>query len=165
MTVHWGDGSSQRRRLGTCNPYLHESRHPYEVSDLRRPRGHLAERPPGCDQTSINRAVGRRIMDYHESLPFKGATNMVYAATDAPDLSRVANMSQTFLGATCLQRRHLRLGHILGDGHGPDVLPTPPPSTNPSTTWDVSSVTDMYRDVPRRHLPSTATSPPGTHPR
>ena len=48
---------------------------------------------------------------------FCGAFNMVYAATDVPDLSRVTDMSQMFRGTTAFN------GDI--------------------SSWDVSSVTDM----------------------
>ena len=41
---------------------------------------------------------------------FHGATNMVYRATDASDLSGVTDMSGMFSSASCLQRQHLRLG-------------------------------------------------------
>ena len=52
---------------------------------------------------------------------FKGASSMTYNAADMPDLSRVANMSGMFAGASLLN----------GD----------------LSEWDVSSVTDMSRHV------------------
>jgi surface protein len=117
MTIHWGDGANS---TGVAETVTHTYMNPgiYKVLvsgglEAISLDGH----PDAVKLVSIDQwgDVSWRTMES----AFEGATNMVYAATDTPDLSRVTDMSDMFRGA---------------DSFNGDI-----------SFWDVSSVTDTNK--------------------
>ena len=113
-TVHWGDGTSTTHVTDAVHAYAEAGSYTVGISgDFTRIRldGHAdASRLASIDQwgdirwESMERA-------------FRGASDMEYSATDAPDLSRVTNMNRMFWNASAFN------GNVSG--------------------WNVSRVTDM----------------------
>ena len=124
MAISWGDGAVS---IGVSGTATHTYANPgtYTISVYGGLETISLERPPGRGQARVNRPVGRRVMEVPWGRPSEGATNMVYAATDAPDLSRVTDMSGMFHGAASFN------GDI--------------------SSWDVSSVDDMSQMFQSAH--------------
>ena len=148
ITIDWGDGSITSDVSGPqTHTYAAPGVHAVVVTGgLERfsmgndPNGldpfYLAGDPGNTDLSSIEQWGNSSWTSM--AAAFSGAADMAYRATDAPDLSRVTDMSGMFAGATSFN------GDI--------------------SAWDTSSVTDMSTcSLEPPH--STATSPPGTHPR
>ena len=116
-SILWGDGTYSAN-VGGHQSHTYGAAGTYTVTVL----GEGLERIRLYDDSANARQLGSieqwgdtKWISMYES--FYGAVNMVYRATDAPNLSRVTDMNRMFAGATAIN----------GDLSG----------------WDVSSVTDM----------------------
>ena len=115
MTIHWGDGASSAGVSGTAT-HTYTNPGTYVVSVYGGLEAiSLGGHPDATKLVSIDQWGGISWTTMRSA--FQGAVNMVYAATDVPDLSRVIDMSHMFRGAASFN------GNI--------------------SSWDVSSVTDM----------------------
>ena len=115
LTVHWGDGTNS---TGVSGPATHTYANPgtYAVSVYGGLEAiSLDGHPDAAKLVSIDQWGDASWTTMNSA--FAGAVNMIYRATDIPDLSRVSDMSSMFDGATAFN------GDI--------------------SSWDVSSVTDM----------------------
>ena len=121
MNITWGDGTAETGVEGSQNhTYAKAGSHPVSVTGgLTGLTLHQTE-----DLHDVNRALELASIDQWGGISwttmhnaFAGASNMVYRATDAPDLSGVANTSHMFFDAASFNG-------TLSD-------------------WNVSSVTDM----------------------
>ena len=65
MTIYWGDGTNSTGVAGTVT-HTYTNPGTYEVSIYGDLGSHLAGWPPGRGQVSVNRPVGRRVVDYYE---------------------------------------------------------------------------------------------------
>ena len=114
-TIDWGDGTVEEDVRGRqTHTYDSAGTYTVRISDGIT-RFHLAGRGVAPKLVSIDQWGTAQWTSMHEA--FKGASNMRYYATDAPDLSRVTDASFMFYGASSFN----------GD----------------LDSWDVSSVTDM----------------------
>ena len=115
ISVDWGDGQTDENVSGSAtHAYADPGKHTVSVSGgLTGIR--ISWHADASKLLSIDQWGG--ISWTSLELAFSGASNMVYNATDVPDLSQVANMHQMFSGAASFN----------GDLSG----------------WDVSKVTDM----------------------
>ena len=114
-TVHWGDGSVTTHRSGATHAYAAAGNHTVLISgDFTRI--YLADDSDNAAKlVSIDQWGDVRWESMNGA--FYGASNMTYSATDAPNLSRVTDMSFMFGSAS--------------------------PFDGNLSAWDVSSVTDM----------------------
>ena len=114
-TVHWGDGSVTTHRSGATHAYAAAGNHTVRISgDFTRI--YLADDSDNAAKlVSIDQWGDVRWESMNGA--FYGASNMTYSATDAPNLSRVTDMSFMFGSAS--------------------------PFDGNLSAWDVSSVTDM----------------------
>ena len=113
-TVDWGDGTATSVTGDASHAYASPGEHQVVISgDFTRI--YLNGSPNAEKLQSIDQWGD--IQWESMNLAFGGATNMVYRATDVPDLSGVTDMSQMFADA---------------DSFNGDISP-----------WDVSGVTDM----------------------
>ena len=114
LTIVWGDGASSNANGWQlvyhkyANPGIHTVSIYGNIESIS-----LGDRLNALNLMSIEQ-WGDTSWD---RMVYAGASNMVYRATDTPDLSRVTDMSSMFWGATSFN------GDI--------------------SAWDVSSVTDM----------------------
>ena len=98
MTIHWGDGASSTGVTGTTT-HTYANPGAYEVSVYGGLEAiSLDGHPDATKLVSIDQWGDASWATMRSA--FRGAVNMVYAATDAPDLSRVTDMSRMFSGAT-----------------------------------------------------------------
>ena len=117
-TIDWGDGTVERNVTGDqTHTYASSGNHTIAISgDF--PGIYLNNQQPNAGKLlSIDNWGDIRWKSMESA--FYGAYNMVYRATDTPDLSQVTDMSRMFLGAFSFN----------GD----------------LSDWDTSSVTDMSR--------------------
>ena len=117
-TVDWGDGTVSANVTGNQrHAYGTPGTHTVEIyGDFTRI--HLNEQQPNAGKLRSIEQWGDIRWESMNSA-FQGASNMVYRATDAPDLSGVTDTSWMFYGATSFN------GNI--------------------SSWDVSAVTNMYK--------------------
>ena len=121
MNISWGDGATETNLSGS-QTHTYTNAGNYTVSVTGGLTGLTLDRPdsfgipgPVPELASIDQWGG--ISWTNMSNTFAGASNMIYMATDTPDLSLVTDMSDMFQRATSFD----------GD----------------LSSWDVSSVTDM----------------------
>ena len=122
MDISWGDGTTETNLSGSqTHTYINAGNHTVSVTGgltgltLDRPDSFGRPIGPVPELASIDQWGGISWINMNNA--FAGASNMIYMATDTPDLSLVTDMSGMFSGATAFNV---------------DV-----------SDWDVSSVTDM----------------------
>ncbi len=140
INIYWGDGNTATHISG---PQTHTYAKPgtyVVIITGGLERFHLNNGPSGASLSSIDQWGSSSWTSMVDA--FHGATNMVYRATDTPDLSRVSDMSGMFWDAT----------YFNGDISSWDVssvtdmgamFQNASSFNQPLNTWDVSSVTDM----------------------
>ena len=114
-TVNWGDGTSPTTQSGDAT-HTYASAGSYNVTISGDFERFLAGNSTNAAKLAVLVQWGNATWSSMDR-SFENAYNMIYKATDAPDLSRVANMSAMFHRATSFN------GDI--------------------SNWNVSSVTDM----------------------
>ena len=147
ITIDWGDGSITS---GVAGPQNHTYADPGTYAVIVTgglERFHLGNGPGSASLSSIDQWGNSSWTNMKAA--FYGASKMVYRAVDAPDLSRVADMSQMFRDAAAFN----------GDISSWDTSSVTDMSSmfygatafnQPLDTWDTSSVTDMsgmFRDT------------------
>ncbi len=142
MTISWGDDTNS---TGVSGPTTHTYASPGNYTVVVTgglERFHLDNGPSRANLTSIDQWGSATWTSM--SGAFDGAENMVYRATDIPNLSLVTDMSWMFTGASSFN----------GDISGWDVSGVTDMSrmfqsassfNQPLDGWDTSSVTDMSR--------------------
>ena len=139
ITIDWGDGTITSDVSGRTHTYATPGTYTIIVTGGLE-RFHLGSSPSKTSLSSIDQWGNSSWTNM--AAAFRGASNMVYRATDTPDLSRVTDISQMFRGATFFN----------GDISSWDVSSVTDMSTTfqdaaafnqPLDSWDVSSVTDM----------------------
>ena len=131
MTIHWGDGASSAGISGTAT-HTYANPGTYTVSVY----GGLEAIPLDGPQDAFKLLsidqwgnVSWKTM----GSAFRGAANMIYTATDAPDLSYVTDMAWMFSGATAfnvnISAWYVSLVTDMSTCSG-----APPPSINSSTS-------------------------------
>ncbi|MBI1658717.1 MAG: BspA family leucine-rich repeat surface protein, partial [Thaumarchaeota archaeon] len=141
MTIHWGDGTSSTGVSGTAtHAYANPGTHTVSVYGGLEAIS-LGGHPDAAKLVSVDQWGDVSWTTMRSA--FEGAANMVYAAADAPDLSRVTDMSQMFANAVSFN----------GDISGWDVSSVVDMNhmfweatafNGDISGWDVSSVTDMW---------------------
>ncbi|MYL11344.1 MAG: BspA family leucine-rich repeat surface protein, partial [Cenarchaeum sp. SB0669_bin_11] len=115
LTVYWGDGTNSTGVTGTAT-HTYANPGTYQVLFYGGLEAILLDGHPDASKlVSIEQWGDASWMSMADA--FRGASNMIYRATDAPDLSRVTDMSGMFFEASSFN----------GD----------------LSAWDTSSVTDM----------------------
>ena len=142
--VIWGDGRAPDNVSGTqTHTYAVEGNYTVSISGGLTGFDLSADSPENAQKLRSIEQWGSISWTSLESA-FLGATNMVYMATDVPDLSKVTDMSRMFSGAYSFD----------GDFSGWDVSSVTDMSrmffsagtfNGNISGWDVSSVTDMSR--------------------
>ena len=149
MNISWGDGATETNLSGSqTHTYTEAGNHTVSVTGgltgltLDRPDFFGSPIGPVPELASIDQWGG--ISWTNMSNTFAGASNMIYNATDTPDLSLVTDMSDMFQRATSFD----------GDLSSWDVSSVTDMSNmfqratsfdGDLSSWDVSSVTDMHR--------------------
>ena len=139
LTIHWGDGETSTVTSSDTQSHAYSGPGEYQVSmtgDLSSINlGTTAPKLASIDQWGDIRWASM-------ANAFRGASNMVHKATDAPDLSGVTSMSRMFHSASKFN----------GDLSGWNVSSVTDTSgvflrassfNGDVSTWDVSAVTDM----------------------
>ena len=142
-TVNWGDGNTSVNVTGD-QTHVYDNAGIYTVAisgDFTRM--HLNDRQPNADRLqSIDQWGDTKWKSMNSA--FQGASNVVYRATDVPDLSRATSMRSMFYDATSLDM----------DLSGWDVSSITDISSmfygassfdGDISGWDISSVTHMNR--------------------
>ena len=162
-SVLWGDGSNS---TNVSNSQLHS----YDVAgtynvtvlgdDLKYIR--LSSDITNARQLkSIEQWGGTEWTTMYEA--FDGAANMVYRATDAPNLSNVTSTSGMFWGASSFDG-DLSGWNVSNVTNMFNMFSSAFSFNQTLNSWDVSSVTDMSFMFERRLAPSTSPSTTGTSP-
>ncbi len=140
-TIDWGDGTvgedisgRQTHRYDAAGTYT------VRISDGIT-RFHLSGRAVAPKLVSIDQWGTAEWTSMREA--FQGASNMVYNATDAPDLSRVTDASYMFYKATSFNG-DISSWDVSSVTHMSHMFWGATSFNQPLDAWDVSSVTDMY---------------------
>ena len=147
MNISWGDGMTETNLSGP-QTHTYEDAGNYTVSVTGGLTGLTLDRPPASiglpgpvpELASIDQWGG--ISWTNMSNAFAGASNMVYNATDTPDLSLVANMSNMFGSATAFDG-DLSSWDVSSVTDMSNMFRSASSFNQPLNDWDVSSVTDM----------------------
>ena len=148
MNISWGDGATETNVLGTQS-HTYTTAGNYTVSVTGGLTGLTLDRPPDLggypgpvpELASIDRWGG--ISWTNMSNAFAGASNMVYIATDTPNLSLVTDMSSMFEAATTFDG-DISSWDVSSVTDMLDMFGGATSFNQPLNTWDVSSVTDMF---------------------
>ena len=139
--INWGDGTLHvDTYCGQTHTYAANGTHTVLISGGLE-RFHLDNRQPNADRLiSIDQWGDIRWTNMRSA--FNGASNMVYNATDAPDLSHVSDTSSMFFSATAFN-------YDISDWNVSSVTDMSGMFEGASSfnqtlnDWDVSAVTDM----------------------
>ena len=140
-TVAWGDGNVTTHTSHATHTYAAAGNHTVSISGDGLTMSLDSDRNNAAKLVSIDQWGDAQWKSM--SRAFYTASNMIYNATDAPDLSEVTDMSLMFGSASSFD----------GDLSGWDVSGVKKMSSmfwgassfnGNISTWDVSSVTDMY---------------------
>ena len=146
MEISWGDGSTPEDASGTAT-HTYAEAGTYTVSVT----GGLTRINLGS--SSSNDANDGRLASIQQwgnaswttmSGAFWGASNMIYNATDAPDLSRVTDMAGMFSSASSFDG-DISSWNVLGVTTMASMFSGASEFNQPLDSWDVSEVTDMAR--------------------
>ena len=141
--IYWGDGTvhldTYCRRTHT---YAEAGTHTVSISGGLE-RFHLDGQQPNADRLASIEQWGDIYWTSMRSA-FEGASNMVYNATDAPDMSRVSDTSSMFEGATSFNG-NLSSWDVSSVTDMRGMFRGTTSFDRPLNDWDVSSVTDMSR--------------------
>ncbi|MBI1658328.1 MAG: DUF285 domain-containing protein, partial [Thaumarchaeota archaeon] len=140
MTIYWGDGTNSTGVAGTAT-HTYANRGTYEVSvygDLKAIS--LDGHPDAAKLVSIDQWGDVSWITMNSA--FEGAANMVYRATDTPDLSSVTDMSDMFVGATSFDS-DISSWDVSSVTYMWYMFYGATSFNQPLDTWNVSSVTDM----------------------
>ena len=139
-TVDWGDGSTTTHSGHATHTYALPGYHSVQVS------GDLAGVSLG-DSPAANAAKLISIDQWGDTAwatmesAFKGASNMVYKAADAPDLSGVTDASFMFYGASSFND-DISSWDVSGVTNMSRMFDSAASFDQPIGAWDTSSVTD-----------------------
>ena len=139
MTVNWGDGNTTAASGSVSHTYGTAGDYTIQITgDLTR--FHLNDAADASKLVSLDQWGTASWASMKNA--FSGASNMVYNATDSPDLSSVTDMSGMLAGASSFNGDLSSWGvSSVTDMNGMFFLAT---SFNGDiSSWDVSSVTDM----------------------
>ncbi|MDE3001013.1 MAG: BspA family leucine-rich repeat surface protein [Gemmatimonadota bacterium] len=140
-TIDWGDGTVEENISGRqSHRYDAAGTYTVSISDGIT-RFHLANRAVAPKLVSIEQWGTAEWTSMREA--FQGASNMVYNATDAPDLSRVTDASYMFYKATSFNG-DVSSWDVSSVTHMSHMFWGASSFNQPLDSWDVSSVTDMY---------------------
>ena len=148
MNISWGDDGTTETNLSGPQTHTYPKAGNYTVSVTGGLTGLTLDRPkdflgfPGFvpELASIDQWGG--ISWTNMSNAFAGATNMVYNAGDAPDLSGVTDMSFMFGGATSFDG-DLSSWDVSSVTNMNGMFNSASSFNQPLNSWNVSSVTDM----------------------
>ena len=140
MTIYWGDGTNSTSVSGTVtHRYANLGTHEVSVSgnlEAISLNGH----PDAPKLVSLDQWGAASWTTMRSA--FNGAVNMVYTATDIPDLSRVTDMSYMFYNATIFNG-DISAWNVSSVTDMKYMLYNAASFNGNISTWDVSSVTDM----------------------
>ena len=140
MTIHWGDGQTTAGASGSAtHTYADPGDHQISVSGGLQ-RFHLNNGADRAKLVSLDQWGNASWTTMHQA--FYGASNMIYGATDVPDLSGVTDMSGMFSGASSFNgdisswdvSRVTNMNGMFSDASA---------FNQPLDTWDTSRVTTM----------------------
>ena len=144
MDISWGDGTTETNLSGSqTHTYINAGN--YTVSVTGGLTGLTLDRPdsfgrPVPELASIDQWGG--ISWTNMSNAFAGASNMIYNATDTPDLSLVTDMSDMFQRAISFDG-DLSSWDVSSVTDMSDMFQRATSFDGDLSSWDVSSVTDM----------------------
>ena len=140
LTIHWGDGTSSTGVSGTA-AHVYANPGTHTVSIYGGLEAILLDGHPDAPKlVSIDQWGDASWTTMHSA--FEGAANMVYRATDVPDLSRVTDMSRMLRGAASFNG-DLSSWDVSSVTNMSSMFSSATSFNQPLDTWDVSSVTDM----------------------
>ena len=140
MTIHWGDGTNSTGVSGTAtHTYANPGTHTVSVYGGLEAIS-LDGHPDAAKLVSIDQWGDVSWTTMRSA--FSGAANMVYAATDDPDLSRVTDMSSMFAGAASFNG-DISAWDVSGVTNIQGMFAGAASFNQPLDVWDVSGVTDM----------------------
>ena len=139
-TIDWGDGTVEENVRGSqSHRYDSAGAHTVRISGGIT-RFHLNNHAGAHKLVSIDQWGTARWTSMQEA--FKGASNMGYNATDAPDLSRVTDASLMFYGASSFNG-DLSSWDVSSVTNMKSMFHNAHSFNQPLSSWDVSSVASM----------------------
>ncbi|MDE2825343.1 MAG: BspA family leucine-rich repeat surface protein [Gemmatimonadota bacterium] len=139
-TIDWGDGTvAENVRGRQTHTYDSAGTYTVRISDGIT-RFHLNDHAVAPRLVSIDQWGTAQWTSMHEA--FKGASNMEYNATDAPDLSRVSDASFMFYNATSFNG-DISDWDVSSVTNMKSMFHKAHSFNQPLNSWDVSSVTSM----------------------
>ena len=142
-SILWGDGSHDENVSGSRS-HTYGAAGTYTVTVLGNGLEYIrlyGDTANASQLKSIEQWGDTKWTSMHEA--FYGARNMVYRATDTPDLSGVTDMNRMFYGASFFNG-DLSSWDVSSVTDMSSVFPGASSFNGDLSSWDVSSVTDMY---------------------